>query len=115
MAELADARGVPGYVAGVYQGGEQAVVAHGLANVATGQRMAEDTGFLLGSITKVLTTTLVMRAADRGQVDLDERVVTYLPEFSLAAPANAAEIRVRHLLNHTDGIDGDFYFPQAWG
>jgi CubicO group peptidase (beta-lactamase class C family) len=38
---------------------EQIVVAHGAANVATGAPMLEDTGFLFGSITKVLTTTLV--------------------------------------------------------
>jgi CubicO group peptidase (beta-lactamase class C family) len=115
IAELAGQRGVPGYVAGVYQGGAQVVVAHGTANVATGEPMAEDTGFLVGSITKVLTTTLVMRAVERGEIDLEERVVSYLPEFTLAAPQEAAEIRVRNLLNHTDGIDGDLYFPIAWG
>src|SRR5207237_838163 len=114
MAGLAAERGVPGYVAGVYQGGEQAVVAHGTANLATGEPMAEDTGFLLGSITKVLTTTLVMQAVERGQVDLDERVAAYVPEFELSSPYGQ-EIRVRHLLNHTDGIDGDFYFPAGWG
>jgi len=113
LTELGVARGVPGYVAGVYHAGEQFVVAYGVANAATGAPMTDDTGFLVGSITKVLTTTLVMRAVERGLLDLDERVVTYLPEFSLADPAD--EIRVRNLLNHTDGIDGDLYFPLSWG
>src|SRR5262245_29507425 len=44
---------VPGYLAGVYHDGEQTVVAHGVANVATGAPMREDTGFLFGSVTKV--------------------------------------------------------------
>ena len=49
---------VPGYLAGVYHAGDQTVVAHGVANVVTGAPMRDDTGFLFGSITKVLTTTL---------------------------------------------------------
>ena len=51
---------VPGYLAGVYHAGQQSVVAHRLANVVTGAPMREDTGFLFGSVTKVLTTTLVL-------------------------------------------------------
>jgi CubicO group peptidase (beta-lactamase class C family) len=106
---------VPGYLAGVYYDGGQAVVAHGTANLVTGAPMREDTGFLFGSVTKVLTTTLVLRQAERGAVDLDERIVKYLPEFKLATPAAAGEIRVRNLLNHTNGIDADLFFPDACG
>ena len=66
---------VPGYLAGVYHGGAETVVAHGLANVVTGAPMRDDTGFLFGSVTKVLTTTLVLQQVERGVVDLDERVM----------------------------------------
>lgn len=38
---------IPGYLAGVYHDGNQAVVAHGVANVVTGEPMREDTRFLL--------------------------------------------------------------------
>jgi CubicO group peptidase (beta-lactamase class C family) len=106
---------VPGYLAGVYHDGAQAVVAHGLANAATGAPMRQDTGFLFGSVTKVLTTTLVLQQAERGTVDLDERVITYLPEFHLTTPAAAEKIRVRNLLAHTNGIDADLFFPDAKG
>lgn len=102
---------LPGYLAGVYHAGEQTVIAEGVANVVTGEPMTEDTGYLCGSITKVLTATLLLQCVERGQVDLDERVKTYLPEFTLAPPAKAGEIRVRNLLNHTNGIDGDLFFP----
>jgi CubicO group peptidase (beta-lactamase class C family) len=113
-AEAADAcatGGVAGYLAGVYHAGEQTVVAQGLANTVTRAPMREDTGYLVGSITKVLTTTLLMRYVERGQVDLDERVVTYLPEFRLARPAKTEELRVSNLVTHTDGIDADVFFP----
>ncbi|GAA4913291.1 CubicO group peptidase (beta-lactamase class C family) [Nonomuraea thailandensis] len=106
---------VPGFVAGVHQGGEQIVVAHGTANLTTGAPMLEDTGFLFGSVTKVLTTTLVLQQVDKGVLDLDTPVVTYLPEFALNAPGAADKILVRHLISHTNGIDADLYFPDAKG
>jgi CubicO group peptidase (beta-lactamase class C family) len=106
---------VPGYLAGVYHDGDQAVVAHGVANVVTGAPMRDDTGFLIGSVTKVLTSTLVLQQVERGVVDLDERVVTYVPEFRLATAGAADEILVRHLLTHTNGIDADLYLPDARG
>lgn len=106
---------VPGYLAGVYHDGGQSVVAHGIANVATRAPMREDTGFLFGSITKVMTATLVLQQAERGVIDLDERVVRYLPEFRLTRPAAAENIRVRNLLTHTNGIDADLFFADVKG
>ena len=38
-----------------------------------------------------------------------------LPEFTLADPDAAAEIRVRHLLTHTSGIDGDVFLDTGDG
>ncbi|MFC0436234.1 serine hydrolase [Kutzneria buriramensis] len=101
---------VPGFVAGVYHAGEQVIVAHGTANLATGTPMLADTGFLFGSVTKVLTTTLVLQQAERGVLDLHAPVVRYLPEFTLGDT-----ILVRHLISHTNGIDADLFFPDAKG
>src|SRR5262245_32600540 len=106
---------IPGYLAGVYHDGAQTIVSHGVANVVTGAPMRDDTGFLFGSTTKVLTTTLVLQQVERGVLDLDERVVMYLPEFRLTTPGAAEEIRVRHLLSHTNGIDADLYLPDVRG
>src|SRR5215470_14724177 len=106
---------VPGYLAGVYHDGAQTVVAHGLSNVVTRAPMREDTGFFFGFVTKLLTTTLVLQQAERGTVDLDDRVIKYLPEFKLTTPAAAEQIRVRNLLTHTNGIDADLFFPDARG
>jgi len=106
---------IPGYLAGVYHGGDQAVIAHGVTNMVTGAPMVEDTGFLFGSITKLLTTTLLLQQVERGVIDLDERVITYLPEFKLTTPEAAEKIRVRNLLTHTNGIDADLFFLDARG
>jgi CubicO group peptidase (beta-lactamase class C family) len=114
-AAYCEASKVPGYLAGVYHDGGQAVVAHGVANVVTGAPMHDDTGFLFGSVTKVMTATLVLQQVERGVVDLEERVVRYLPEFELTTPGAAEEIRVRNLLTHTNGIDADFFCPDVDG
>jgi CubicO group peptidase (beta-lactamase class C family) len=114
-AAYCEASNVPGYLAGVYHDGDQTVVAHGVANAGTEAPMRDDTGFLFGSVTKVLTTTLVLRQVERGVVDLDERVIKYLPEFKLTTPSAAEEIRVRDLLTHTNGIDADLYCPDVKG
>jgi CubicO group peptidase (beta-lactamase class C family) len=106
---------IPGYLAGVYHAGDQTVVAHGVANIVTGSPMRDDTGFLFGSVTKLLTTTLVLQQVERGAIDLDDRVITYVPEFKLTTPSAAEEIRVRHLLSHTNGIDADLFLPDANG
>lgn len=110
IAAFCRASGVPGYLAGVDRGGEPTGVAHGVANVATDAPMRGDTGFLFGSITKIMTTTLVLRQVERGTLDLDEPVVTYLPEFPLGD-----RILVRHLVAHSSGIDADLFFPVAVG
>src|SRR5258708_27721065 len=106
---------VPGYLAGVYHDGGQAIAAHGIANAVTSAPMREETGFIFGSVTKVLTAALVLQQAERGAVDLDERVVTYLPEFNLMTSGAAGQIRVGDLLTHTNGIDADLFFPDASG
>jgi CubicO group peptidase (beta-lactamase class C family) len=113
----ADARssGIPGYVAGVYQGGEEIVVADGVTNLVTRAAMGEETGFLLGSVTKVMTTTMLLRQVERGTIGLDDPVTAHLPEFRLAPPSSADEIRVLNLLNHTNGIDADLFFLDVEG
>ncbi|MEU0555655.1 serine hydrolase domain-containing protein [Dactylosporangium sp. NPDC006015] len=115
VAAFCDTTNIPGYVAGVHHAGGQHIVAHGVANAATGAPMRGDTRFLFGSITKVMTTMLVLRQVELGAVDLDAPVVTYLPEFTLTTPGAAGRILVRHLLTHTSGIDADLFFPAGCG
>lgn len=115
ISAFCDASMVPGYVAGVYQGGSVSIVAHGTANLTSGAPMRADTGFLFGSITKVMTAMLVMRQVELGTLDLDAPVVRYLSDFTLTTPGAAEKICVRHLLSHSSGIDADLYFPDADG
>lgn len=104
---------VAGGIVGVSLGDEEWLLAHGSANLNTGQPFTEDTGFLLGSVTKVLVTTVVMRLVERGLVDLDAPAKRYVPEFALSDRDAAERITVRMLLNHTNGIDADALCPHS--
>ena len=60
-----------------------------------------DTQFIIGSLSKQVTATLVLREVDKGMLVLDEPISTYLPELKQQW---ASIVTLRHLLNHTSGI-----------
>ena len=59
-----------------------------------------ETKFRLGSITKQFTAVAIMILNERGLVDLDAPVKTWLPD----APASWDQVTVRRLLAHTAGV-----------
>ncbi|WP_240759943.1 serine hydrolase domain-containing protein, partial [Phytoactinopolyspora endophytica] len=69
----------------------------------------------IGSVTKVWTATVIMALVDAGKLDLDEPVVSYLPEFTFADDEVTRRVTMRHLLTHTSGIDGDFFYDSGRG
>jgi len=74
--------------------------------------MTEDTIFDAASVTKVAACTpAVMLLVERGQVKLEERVQTYLPEFK---GGGKERITVRQLLTHTSGLRGDIETRTDW-
>ncbi|MGE0546959.1 MAG: serine hydrolase domain-containing protein [Kofleriaceae bacterium] len=69
--------------------------------------------FRIGSITKVLTAIAVVQLRDRGVLDLDAPVTTWVPELTpWLTPAAASPggqplgpaVTLRHLVTHTSGI-----------
>ncbi|GAA2172955.1 hypothetical protein GCM10009846_12950 [Agrococcus versicolor] len=120
LAEIARRHHVPGIVAGVLRidpetGLEQRLVARaGLANLRTGDVTDRDTVCQVGSITKVVTTTMILQLVEEGRLGLDDAVVDVLPELALESP-HAGDITVRHLLTHTSGIDGDLFTDTGRG
>jgi len=77
----------------------------GLADRVTGQMPTDSTMFGIGSVSKMFATIAVMKLVDRGVVELDTPLVTYLPAFRMAA-AGYEKITVRMLLNHSSGFPG---------
>ena len=117
LARLAERHSVPGAQLGILRldTDELVEVAHGVLHVRTGAPVATDSLFQIGSITKVWTATVVMGLVDEGVLDLDAPVVDVLPELRLAADDITKSVTIRHLLNHTSGIDGDVFTDTGRG
>ena len=77
----------------------------GLADREHNTMVNNETLFNIGSISKEFTASAIMALVDEGKVSLDEKVVRYLPEFTMADP-RYTDITVRMLLNHSSGISG---------
>jgi CubicO group peptidase (beta-lactamase class C family) len=76
---------------------------YGYADMEAGRRFDTRTVFRTASVSKLFTATAVMQLVERGLIDLDEDVSTYI---DIAVPATyAAPVTMRHLLTHTAGFD----------
>ena len=92
---------------------EQGVLAakgFGFADKQNQQPATSHTVYKIGSITKLFTGTAAMQLHERGQLDLDEPVIEYLPEFSIKArPESISQITPRTLMTHHSGLPADWY------
>ena len=84
--------------------------AAGILSLSTDLKADTNSVFQIGSITKVMTTCLVMQLLDEGRLDLDKPVKYYLHDFIISDIQASEEITIRQLLNHTSGMAGDFFF-----
>jgi beta-lactamase class C len=64
----------------------------------------KNTIFRLASVSKSVTGVLAGILDDENVIDLDEKVVDYLPKFQLKNSESTNGIKVRHLLSHTSGL-----------
>ncbi|MDX2577038.1 serine hydrolase [Streptomyces scabiei] len=63
--------------------------------------MARDTVFDLASVSKLFTSILAVQQIERGALELEGKVCSYLPEFGAAGKQ---DITLRQLLTHTSGF-----------
>ena len=77
---------------------------YGWANVEGKQRVDAGTLFAIGSSSKAFTATGVMQLVDEDKVDLDEPVITYVPDFKLYNDELTKNLTVRDLLCHRSGL-----------
>jgi CubicO group peptidase (beta-lactamase class C family) len=75
--------------------------AFGLANREWNIPNGTDTKFMIGSVSKPLTATLVLIQVQKGLISLDKTIEDYLPEFKNKP---AAKVTIKQLLSHTSGI-----------
>lgn len=84
--------------------------AYGWADIENEVATSMDTRYQLGSISKWVSTLVVLRLADEGALDLDMPIETYLPDV---AEETGRRVTLHHLLTHTSGVPNDFVTAYA--
>ncbi len=75
-------------------------MSYGLANLELGVSTTATHSFRIGSVSKVLTSTLAARLVSRGILDLDMPIEKWLPNL----PAHHRQTTMRQLLTHRGGV-----------
>ncbi len=99
QSEMATSQ-IPGMAVAIVKDGEIIFEqGFGVRDLETKALVTPTTVFRIGSTTKILTTIGVMQLVEAGQVNLDDPVEKYIPEFSVNP-----KITVRQILSHTAGV-----------
>ena len=97
--------GLPGMTLGLTApDGFSSVLDFGFANADARTPITPDTLFQIGSISKVMTATLLHQFAAEGRFKLTDRMSDLLPGMPLPA---GNSIQVQHMLDHVAGLPGD--------
>jgi len=94
------AQSIPGALVLVQTPAGRFEQAFGVADTADGTPLGLDDHLRVGSITKTMTTTVLLQLVERGEVQLDEPARTYLP----ALPDTWARVTLRQLAEMRSGI-----------
>ncbi|MGD1906584.1 MAG: serine hydrolase [Leptolyngbyaceae cyanobacterium] len=79
---------------------------YGMASLEHQVPNTRSTKFRIGSITKQFTAAAILQLQDRGLLDVQAPIATYLPDYP-----NGERITIHHLLTHTAGIPNLTSFP----
>ncbi|WP_276259663.1 serine hydrolase domain-containing protein [Haloglomus litoreum] len=98
----------PGASVAVVRGDRPVLVkGYGSADVDTDAPVhADRTAFRVGSVGKLVTWTAVVQGVERGVLDLDADVTTYLTDSAVTVPGGYDDpVTLRHLGTHTAGFE----------
>lgn len=83
----------------------------GLADVESSRSATDSTLYMIGSVTKLFTTTAILKLESEGKLQLIDPVVKYIPELnkmrSRLEPVSS--ITIKNLLTHHSGIPSDIF------
>ncbi|MBG0566986.1 beta-lactamase family protein [Actinoplanes sp. NEAU-A11] len=107
-ADVIHALGVVGVQARLVAGdGRHHVVTSGVADLRTGLPVPPDGRFRIASTGKTFSATVVLQLVREGRLHLSDAVERWLPGVVRGNGNDGRQITVRHLLQHTSGIDDD--------
>jgi CubicO group peptidase (beta-lactamase class C family) len=102
LREHASKHLVPGAAIGLHQAGASITAYYGVADVTTGEPVTSKTAFSVGSLTKSMVATVLVRLAQEGLVSLEDPVAARVPELRRVRWAERATLR--DLLANRSGL-----------
>jgi len=90
---------IPGLTIGFFKDDYTWVKGFGFADLENRTPATAESAYRLASITKSMTGAAVVQLAERGKLDLDAEIQTYVPDY----PKQKWPVTVRNLLTHTGG------------
>ena len=63
--------------------------------------------YRIASMTKLFTATMLMQLAERGNVNINDPLIKYLPDYKPKYPINSGPTTLRQLATHTAGLHVD--------
>lgn len=76
----------------------------GYADIKKRKKHTDESIFSIASVTKPLTAVAIMQLVDQKKLSLDTTINTFFPNF---IPKYSRKITVRHLLNHSSGMQAN--------
>ncbi|MEM1406958.1 MAG: serine hydrolase, partial [Bacteroidota bacterium] len=101
---------IPGVAIGVLRN-DSVLYAKGLGvkSIKTGDAITTKSIFHMASVSKPFTATAIVQLMEQGKLDLDDKLIQYIPYFKME-DTRYREITIKHILTHTSGIpDEDDY------
>jgi len=101
---------IPGLSLAVVKDGEVVwAEGFGVADQSTGAPASQETIYRVGSLAKPVTAMAVMQLEERGELDIDQPLHAYIPQFSIRSRFDtvAEPITLRSILCHHAGLPTD--------
>jgi beta-lactamase class C len=96
---------VPGTAIAVVEDGEIVFLkAYGIQKVGENHPVDANTVFRIASVSKGFASVLTGLLVRDGILGWDDKVIDYLPDFSLVDTSYTNNLTIRHLLSHTSGV-----------
>ncbi|HEU4585045.1 MAG TPA: serine hydrolase domain-containing protein [Gemmatimonadaceae bacterium] len=102
-AFLAEHR-TPALVIGVIDAEGERVLPYGVMSTSDSTPVTGDTRFEVGSVTKVLTSLLLARMVESGEVKLDDPIARFLPDSVGAPEYRGTPVTLRELATHSSSL-----------
>lgn len=105
---------IPGIAVAIVKDGKIVLAkGYGLCDLEKKEAINENTIFMIGSNTKAFTGTLMAMLANEKKCSMDDKVIKWLPGFSMKDPWVAKQVNLTDILCHRMGMEtfqGDFMY-----